>query len=193
MIRRPPRSTQSRSSAASDVYKRQVIDRRIDNAVIRLWIASLMDDFCIFFHDIRNAVRNKGRTIVVLCSGFYWCIFPTAPFGPRSVINGDIVFSGQVHCKCQNACGYARPAGGHHWLSFIDAAFFKAQRQFPPGAHRRCFGVNKGVEGEIETAWNVSRSTVWAGFRLLGQKPAGRSRIKDLFRTGFQVLADILQ
>src|SRR5680860_1883950 len=27
MIRRPPRSTQSRSSAASDVYKRQVVDR----------------------------------------------------------------------------------------------------------------------------------------------------------------------
>src|SRR5450756_1964832 len=26
MIRRPPRSTQSRSSAASDVYKRQVLD-----------------------------------------------------------------------------------------------------------------------------------------------------------------------
>src|SRR5450756_2825116 len=26
MIRRPPRSTQSRSSAASDVYKRQMID-----------------------------------------------------------------------------------------------------------------------------------------------------------------------
>ena len=28
MIRRPPRSTQSRSSAASDVYKRQLINRR---------------------------------------------------------------------------------------------------------------------------------------------------------------------
>src|SRR5428012_18323 len=27
MIRRPPRSTQSRSSAASDVYKRQLFDR----------------------------------------------------------------------------------------------------------------------------------------------------------------------
>src|SRR5665809_156254 len=27
MIRRPPRSTQSRSSAASDVYKRQHVDR----------------------------------------------------------------------------------------------------------------------------------------------------------------------
>src|SRR5450756_3194965 len=28
MIRRPPRSTQSRSSAASDVYKRQTVTRR---------------------------------------------------------------------------------------------------------------------------------------------------------------------
>src|SRR5450756_3161959 len=28
MIRRPPRSTQSRSSAASDVYKRQIVDQR---------------------------------------------------------------------------------------------------------------------------------------------------------------------
>src|SRR5450756_3118152 len=28
MIRRPPRSTQSRSSAASDVYKRQVLESR---------------------------------------------------------------------------------------------------------------------------------------------------------------------
>src|SRR5450756_357893 len=28
MIRRPPRSTQSRSSAASDVYKRQMCERR---------------------------------------------------------------------------------------------------------------------------------------------------------------------
>src|SRR5450756_190307 len=30
MIRRPPRSTQSRSSAASDVYKRQASHRRLD-------------------------------------------------------------------------------------------------------------------------------------------------------------------
>src|SRR5450756_2122979 len=30
MIRRPPRSTQSRSSAASDVYKRQVLPQRLD-------------------------------------------------------------------------------------------------------------------------------------------------------------------
>src|SRR5450756_626834 len=31
MIRRPPRSTQSRSSAASDVYKRQILHRLIDH------------------------------------------------------------------------------------------------------------------------------------------------------------------
>ena len=42
MIRRPPRSTQSRSSAASDVYKRQNIDSRysvdeIKKAVTRAW------------------------------------------------------------------------------------------------------------------------------------------------------------
>ena len=30
MIRRPPRSTQSRSSAASDVYKRQSLEREED-------------------------------------------------------------------------------------------------------------------------------------------------------------------
>src|SRR5450756_3185948 len=34
MIRRPPRSTQSRSSAASDVYKRQVI-------LFPLWLGSM--------------------------------------------------------------------------------------------------------------------------------------------------------
>src|SRR5450756_1747395 len=34
MIRRPPRSTQSRSSAASDVYKRQAVDR--PNVMIKI-------------------------------------------------------------------------------------------------------------------------------------------------------------
>eukprot|EP00658_Telonema_sp_P-2_P055376 TRINITY_DN44026_c0_g1_i1.p1 TRINITY_DN44026_c0_g1~~TRINITY_DN44026_c0_g1_i1.p1 ORF type:complete len:106 (+),score=22.27 TRINITY_DN44026_c0_g1_i1:39-356(+) len=36
MIRRPPRSTLSSSSAASDVYKRQDVDKDILAAVIRL-------------------------------------------------------------------------------------------------------------------------------------------------------------
>ena len=35
MIRRPPRSTQSRSSAASDVYKRQVLEGLVDKLIRR--------------------------------------------------------------------------------------------------------------------------------------------------------------
>ena len=34
MIRRPPRSTQSRSSAASDVYKRQAVDKATPTPVL---------------------------------------------------------------------------------------------------------------------------------------------------------------
>src|SRR5450756_2439645 len=43
MIRRPPRSTQSRSSAASDVYKRQVLVESEDEFVVlvlRFWVES---------------------------------------------------------------------------------------------------------------------------------------------------------
>ena len=36
MIRRPPRSTLSSSSAASDVYKRQVVKKRIESVLIEL-------------------------------------------------------------------------------------------------------------------------------------------------------------
>src|SRR5680860_1292169 len=40
MIRRPPRSTQSRSSAASDVYKRQLLYARIQNPLSFLFLIS---------------------------------------------------------------------------------------------------------------------------------------------------------
>ena len=40
MIRRPPRSTQSRSSAASDVYKRQALERGLE--------------------DLKNALEERG-------------------------------------------------------------------------------------------------------------------------------------
>ena len=46
MIRRPPRSTQSRSSAASDVYKRQVLD-------FGLWARIERDE-------LRSAARSLG-------------------------------------------------------------------------------------------------------------------------------------
>src|SRR5450756_2811728 len=49
MIRRPPRSTQSRSSAASDVYKRQVVE-------------SLLDGFHVSAHS-RLAISVNGRPL----------------------------------------------------------------------------------------------------------------------------------
>ena len=62
MIRRPPRSTQSRSSAASDVYKRQV------RPVGRVWPVSSLSLFCLTFPHISY------------CSGFPTIIhMPTTP------------------------------------------------------------------------------------------------------------------
>ena len=43
MIRRPPRSTLDRSSAASDVYKRQMLDRQPDAIVFGLMGAKEID------------------------------------------------------------------------------------------------------------------------------------------------------
>eukprot|EP00657_Telonema_sp_P-1_P008718 TRINITY_DN30520_c0_g1_i1.p1 TRINITY_DN30520_c0_g1~~TRINITY_DN30520_c0_g1_i1.p1 ORF type:complete len:116 (-),score=53.78 TRINITY_DN30520_c0_g1_i1:13-360(-) len=54
MIRRPPRSTQSRSSAASDVYKRQHTDVGIP----------LVIGGC----EVRADRRRDGLWIVVVCS-----------------------------------------------------------------------------------------------------------------------------
>src|SRR5450756_2101136 len=55
MIRRPPRSTQSRSSAASDVYKRQLLYAFAGSGVFCL--ALMVDDFItdriiVLFRDI---------------------------------------------------------------------------------------------------------------------------------------------
>src|SRR5450756_1918503 len=49
MIRRPPRSTQSRSSAASDVYKRQVTEGASTLPVV-------LDDILVTHDDGRTAV-----------------------------------------------------------------------------------------------------------------------------------------
>ena len=50
MIRRPPRSTQSRSSAASDVYKRQV-----DNfIIITIVIIIIVNIIVNYYYDIVN-------------------------------------------------------------------------------------------------------------------------------------------
>ena len=60
MIRRPPRSTQSRSSAASDVYKRQAFD-----AVCHDFYTIILEDLSAAFkreihENTLNAYRNSA-------------------------------------------------------------------------------------------------------------------------------------
>src|SRR5450756_252964 len=57
MIRRPPRSTQSRSSAASDVYKRQVLAWAAEGSVKAAYdksVAPLLEKRCMACHDGSN-------------------------------------------------------------------------------------------------------------------------------------------
>src|SRR5450756_232167 len=60
MIRRPPRSTQSRSSAASDVYKRHLLDKPCLHHPLAL------------NHRIRHyPAHERGRAYRVVVSGYY--------------------------------------------------------------------------------------------------------------------------
>eukprot|EP01015_Nassula_variabilis_P025671 TRINITY_DN5033_c0_g1_i3.p1 TRINITY_DN5033_c0_g1~~TRINITY_DN5033_c0_g1_i3.p1 ORF type:complete len:107 (-),score=41.62 TRINITY_DN5033_c0_g1_i3:38-358(-) len=104
MIRRPPRSTQSRSSAASDVYKRQmyqtskvcVIREQLKGYLLNLPTAGLI---CaqIFVFFIRSTTISKQTKIFLmaqlkqssssqvcfkLSSNIYTCLLYTSP-SPR--------------------------------------------------------------------------------------------------------------
>ena len=54
MIRRPPRSTQSRSSAASDVYKRQGITLRADGSLTQCGCRDVDHDREMTFGNIKD-------------------------------------------------------------------------------------------------------------------------------------------
>eukprot|EP01017_Pseudomicrothorax_dubius_P027105 TRINITY_DN3084_c0_g1_i5.p1 TRINITY_DN3084_c0_g1~~TRINITY_DN3084_c0_g1_i5.p1 ORF type:complete len:609 (+),score=130.49 TRINITY_DN3084_c0_g1_i5:2-1828(+) len=64
MIRRPPRSTQSRSSAASDVYKRQVHGGYIEKAVIQN-MESINEKILIEFVLKKKKERERPKVIVI--------------------------------------------------------------------------------------------------------------------------------
>eukprot|EP00826_Nyctotherus_ovalis_P036441 TRINITY_DN322_c0_g2_i8.p1 TRINITY_DN322_c0_g2~~TRINITY_DN322_c0_g2_i8.p1 ORF type:complete len:105 (-),score=5.18 TRINITY_DN322_c0_g2_i8:39-329(-) len=76
MIRRPPRSTQSRSSAASDVYKRQVHGGGV--------VDQLQND-CPLFHlfyegNVSSFLYYLKRKIrIVYCSVSFFPILPSYP------------------------------------------------------------------------------------------------------------------
>eukprot|EP00657_Telonema_sp_P-1_P005301 TRINITY_DN22587_c0_g1_i1.p1 TRINITY_DN22587_c0_g1~~TRINITY_DN22587_c0_g1_i1.p1 ORF type:complete len:117 (-),score=55.43 TRINITY_DN22587_c0_g1_i1:77-427(-) len=93
MIRRPPRSTQSRSSAASDVYKRQakaseilteeevVASCRTNNAVPRIKTHGVANDRLI---PLANRVLYTAaqRNLLFFLTNPYSCLLYTSP-SPR--------------------------------------------------------------------------------------------------------------
>src|SRR5678809_1808337 len=63
MIRRPPRSTLDRSSAASDVYKRQTLDRRQVAVLVPTTVLAQQH-----FHTFRKRFADYPVTIEVVSS-----------------------------------------------------------------------------------------------------------------------------
>src|SRR5680860_605665 len=83
MIRRPPRSTQSRSSAASDVYKRQVAE--VNKYVSDMSPWKLKDD----------SERERLATILhVAAQAVADCNLILSPFLPHSANAVDMVLGG---------------------------------------------------------------------------------------------------
>ena len=71
MIRRPPRSTQGRSSAASDVYKRQVVFRLNGYTPVRIstqWVEEKLAGI-----DLSEA---RAFTMQIEGHAFYWLNVP---------------------------------------------------------------------------------------------------------------------
>ena len=58
MIRRPPRSTQSRSSAASDVYKRQLYDAEDEEDLTRLENIKELGSVATNFPELNQFLEN---------------------------------------------------------------------------------------------------------------------------------------
>src|SRR5450756_3109381 len=83
MIRRPPRSTQSRSSAASDVYKRQFQDTDLDFVVLQfgqrigcLLVVQRFEQSVALIkiqvvHDVRQIRRMQFRKFFPRCPHLY--------------------------------------------------------------------------------------------------------------------------
>ena len=65
MQRRPTRSTQSRSSAASDVYKRQIIDLLLNNDKYDVWFSLDMEKikYLCFEFPYRNKIIEDWKKI----------------------------------------------------------------------------------------------------------------------------------
>src|SRR5450756_1956966 len=66
MIRRPPRSTQSRSSAASDVYKRQLYEMVTKVDTIAVLVNPTRSIIDAQLAEVREATARLGVKVVIL-------------------------------------------------------------------------------------------------------------------------------
>ena len=94
MIRRPPRSTQGVSSAASDVYKRQVLRQLI--SLKELVVVGSMSHMCI--DGITRAAADLGYGVTVIHDA---CASRDLEF------NGLTVPAAHVHAAFMSALGFA--------------------------------------------------------------------------------------
>src|SRR5450756_146146 len=100
MIRRPPRSTQSRSSAASDVYKRQVqVHGGYQQYVYSMgqWIYKMRpEDVWFATSDIGWIVGHSYNVCGPLISGCTTVLFEGTPDFPRNDMIWDVIDRNRV-------------------------------------------------------------------------------------------------
>src|SRR5450756_282320 len=101
MIRRPPRSTQSRSSAASDVYKRQGLGRVASNTDFAAEVVDSVTTADDPYLDSFRAAIDAGVPLVMVALATYTRIDPAhlAAFSPvviGGLLRGDLGFQGVV-------------------------------------------------------------------------------------------------
>src|SRR5450756_2853799 len=120
MIRRPPRSTQSRSSAASDVYKRQIIERETwdrthaklrgknhrarrlnKNGELSLFAGLLRCADCGSSLVYTTKPRKDGEIGIYRCTHYVSCgkIACTPHYTPESMISTFILNDIRLHAR----------------------------------------------------------------------------------------------
>ena len=149
MIRRPPRSTQSRSSAASDVYKRQfrhfsMVRRVLRRTIVTIWVKRQKFKVCLWLQDliqlvfshpvvrVRSWQNGSGTDILHLTCGT-WISGELYHFSPTCVIC-TIGQPNPLACctRCTGHFGSQRP----HVVSGVHRCMSTWPRQMPVSGKR---------------------------------------------------------
>src|SRR5680860_943077 len=140
MIRRPPRSTQSRSSAASDVYKRQVLTHPdgnfTQNGIIEAFYTSSSSGVT---ETNVGGFGSSGQYPYLVSVDDHWASEPA--FNPRAV--------GSVTVTSATIRG-ALLATSKPWHAAFDALTGAALVNGPPESTVRFTGTIGGVESAVD-------------------------------------------